>query len=280
MGQGNMGGEGTMKRLVVLGANGMLGYAVSEYFSRHQWSVVRLTRNEYDIVNESMAKLEKLCKGANVVVNCAGVIKPQIKYHSVDDVLRINGVFPRNLAKMCNRMNIKCFHITTDCVYSGKKGKYSEEDSFDAEDLYGVSKNLGENNECMTLRTSIIGEEKNQSRSLLSWAIGQKGKEVLGFTNHNWNGVTTVCLSEIMETILKKNMYDKGVFHIFSKEAVTKYELLQLINRIYGLSLSVKEHENETMCDRTLSSVFPLNNMVMLKSLETQLEEMRKFFVR
>jgi len=267
-----------MKRIVVLGANGMLGYAVSEYFSRRQWSVVPLTRSEYNIAIEPMTKLETLCEGANVVVNCAGVIKPQIKYHSVDDVLRINGVFPRNLAKMCSRMNIECFHITTDCVYSGKKGKYTEEDCFDAEDLYGVSKNLGENTESMTLRTSIIGEERNQSRSLLSWAITQKGKEVMGFTNHYWNGVTTVCLSEIIETILEKNMYDKGIFHIFSKKGVSKCELLQLINGIYGLSLSVKEHQNETRCDRTLSSVFPLNNMVMHKSLETQLEEMRMFF--
>lgn len=275
-----MEGKSTMKRLVVLGANGMLGYAVSEYFSRHQWSVVRLTRNEYNIAIGPMATLEKLCEGAYVVVNCAGVIKPQIKYHSVDDVLRINGVFPRNLAKMCNRMNIKCFHITTDCVYSGKKGKYIEQDYFDAEDLYGVSKNLGENAECMILRTSIIGEEKNQSRSLLSWAISQKGKEVMGFTNHYWNGVTTLCLSEIIETILQKNMVDNGIFHIFSKEAVSKFELLQLINRIYGLSLSVKEQQNETMCDRTLSSVFPLNSLVMYKSLETQLEEMRIFFVK
>jgi dTDP-4-dehydrorhamnose reductase len=280
MGQGNVGGKGTMKRLVVLGANGMLGYGVSDCFSRHQWSVVRLTRNEYNIAMEPMAKLERLCEGAYVVVNCAGVIKPQIKYHSVDDVLQINGVFPRNLAKMCSRMDIKCFHITTDCVYSGKKGKYIEGDYFDAEDLYGVSKNLGENTECMTLRTSIIGEEKNQSRSLLSWALSQKGKEVMGFTNHYWNGVTTLCLAEIMETILKDNLYENGIFHIFSKEAVSKFELLQLINRIYGLSLSVKEHQHETMCDRTLSSVFPLNNLVMRKSLEIQLEEMRKFFVK
>ena len=91
----------------------------------------------------------------------------------------------------------------------------------------------------MALRTSIIGEENGQSRSLLEWAKSQDRKEVNGFTNYLWNGVTTVYLAEIIETILLKNLYQKGLFHIHSPNTVTKYELLQLFDLVYKLNLKI-----------------------------------------
>ncbi|MEW6194094.1 MAG: SDR family oxidoreductase [Bacteroidota bacterium] len=267
-----------MKKILVIGSTGMLGYAVSSYFKSKGYDVLDLSRNEFDIANDSIEKLEPFLEGVNVAINCAGVIKPTIAKNSIESVLKINSLFPRNLAKVCNKRDIKCFHVTTDCVYTGKKGRYTEEDYFDADDLYGLSKNAGENKDCMVLRTSIIGEENGQSRSLLEWAKSQSGKMVNGFTNHLWNGVTTLYLAEVIETILQHSLYRHGLFHIHSPSSVNKYELLQIFNKIYQLNLTVNPTEAKESVDRTLGSIYGLSSETSVKNLEVQVAEMKDFF--
>lgn len=267
-----------MKRILVIGSTGMLGFAVSAYFKRKNYDVADISRDKFDIARDSIDKLDEFLVGVDTVVNCAGIIKPTLSQNTIEDVLKINSQFPRNLANLCSRKDIKCFHITTDCVYTGKKGKYTEEDFYDADDLYGLSKNAGENRDCMTLRTSIIGEEKNKSRSLLEWAKSQSGKTVKGFTNHFWNGVTTLYMAEVIENILNKSLYHKGIFHIHSLETVNKYELLRMFNEIYELDLTIIPSEAPESVDRSLASVYSLNATVVSKPLREQIEEMRKFF--
>lgn len=268
-----------MAKILVTGSTGMLGYAVSEYFISKGYNVSKLTRKEFDIGVEPHENFIPFLKDVDVVINCAGLIKPTIGKNPIEHALRINSIFPRNLAKMTSERGIKCFHITTDCVYSGKKGSYNENYLFDAEDTYGMTKNAGENNECMTLRTSIIGEEKGNSRSLFEWAKSQAGKEVNGFTNHKWNGVTTLYLAEVIENILKNNLYQKGLFHIHSPNTVDKYELLQLFNDVYELKYSkINAIEAKEAVDRSMSSIYPLTTHVATKNLETQVKEMKKFF--
>lgn len=267
-----------MEKVLIIGSTGMLGYAVSSYFKTNDYEVVELSRSQFDIANDTMDKFESYLDGVGVVINCAGVIKPTIAKNSIENVLKINSLFPRNLAKVCNKRNIKCFHITTDCVYTGKKGRYTEEDYFDADDLYGLSKNSGENKDCMVLRTSIIGEENGQSRSLLEWAKSQAGKEVNGFTNHLWNGVTTLYLAEIIETILLQDLYEKGLFHVHSPNTVDKYQLLQIFSRAYNLNLKINPVEAKDAVDRSLSSIFDLTKKVAVKTLEQQVNEMQGFF--
>jgi len=267
-----------MKKIVVIGSTGMLGYAVTEYFTRKNYEVVPIGRNEFDIAKEPVDKLKKYLNGAEAVINCAGVIKPRIAANTMEDVLKINAIFPRNLAKLCNEQNVKCFHITTDCVYTGNKGKYNEDDFFDAEDIYGLTKNAGETKDCMVIRTSIIGEENGQSRSLLEWAKSQAGKEVNGFTNHLWNGVTTVYLAEIIESILERNLYQKGIFHVHSPNTVTKYEMLQIFDKVYGLELKVNSTEAKAACDRSMTSKYELSKKVSVKTIEEQVFEMKEFF--
>jgi dTDP-4-dehydrorhamnose reductase len=271
-------GEVKMEKIMVIGSNGMLGYAVSSYLKTNDYCVVEITRKEFDIANDPIEKLELFLDEVGVVINCAGVIKPTIANNTIENVLKINSLFPRNLAKLCNSKEIKCFHITTDCVYTGKKGKYSEEDYFDADDLYGLSKNAGENKDCMTLRTSIIGEENGKSRSLLEWAKSQAGKDVNGFTNHLWNGVTTLYLAEIIETIITQDLFEKGLFHIHSPNTVNKYELLQIFNRAYSLALKINPVEAKEKVDRSLASIYDLSKTVAVKMLEQQINEMQEFF--
>lgn len=268
-----------MNTIAVIGSTGMLGYAVSEYYESKKYTVKKISRKEFDIAQDEISCLEELLKNADVVINCAGVIKPMIAKNTSEDVIKINSIFPRNLANLCSKKNIKCFHITTDCVYSGKKGNYDEKDYFDAEDLYGLSKNAGENKDCMVLRTSIIGEEKGQSRSLLEWAKSQAGKEVNGFTNHRWNGVTTLYLAEVIKNILRDNLYQKGLFHIHSPNTVNKYELLQLFDKTYELNYSrINAEIAADAIDRSLHTIYPLSSKVCIKTLEQQIREMREFF--
>ncbi len=267
-----------MEKVLIVGSTGMLGYAVSSYYKSKNYEVAEISRNEYDIANEPIEKFEAFLDAVDVVINCAGLIKPTIARNTIENVLRINSMFPRNLAKLCNKKGIKCFHITTDCVYTGKKGKYTEEDFFDAEDLYGLSKNAGENKDCMVIRTSIIGEENGQSRSLLEWAKSQAGMEINGFTNHWWNGVTTLYLAEIIEKIFVNGLYQKGIFHIHSPNTVTKYELLQIFDKIYGLHLNINPVEAKESCDRSMMSIYELSKQAAVKTLEQQVEEMKNFF--
>lgn len=268
-----------MQKVVVIGSTGMLGYAVSKYYKAKSYNVVEISRNEFDIANDSIEKLEPFLNETDFVINCAGVIKPTIAKNTIENVLKINSLFPRNLAKLCNNKGIKCFHVTTDCVYTGKKGKYNEEDYFDADDLYGLSKNAGENRDCMVIRTSIIGEENGQSRSLLEWTRSQAGKEVNGFTNHLWNGVTTLYLAEVIEKIFMNGLYQKGIFHIHSPNTVNKYELLQIIDRVYELKFpKINATEAKDAIDRSLASIYNLTNVVSVKTLENQIKEMKEFF--
>jgi len=267
-----------MNSISVIGANGMLGFAVSEYFISQGYTVQTITRIQFDIINDPMEKLEHLLVDTDVVVNCAGITKSQIVKNTIEHILKVNAIFPKNLALFCKQMNIKCFHITPDSVYSGSKGSYSEDDFFDAEDLYSLTKNAGEPMNCMTLRTSIIGEERGQSRSLIEWARSQQGKNVNGFVNHFWNGVTTVHLAEIIEKILDQNLYLEGIYHIHSPNSVSKKELLEILDEVYELCLSVKPAEAQQFCDRTLSSKYSYGKLLCNKTIQMQVYEMKDFF--
>jgi len=268
-----------MGKILVTGSAGMLGYAVSKYFVSKGYDVIKLTRSDFDIGTEPHENFIPFLEGVDVAINCAGLIKPTIGKFPIEQALRVNSIFPRNLARMTSDRGIKCFHITTDCVYTGKRGKYDENSLFDGEDTYGMTKNAGENNDCMVLRTSIIGEENGQSRSLLEWAKSQAGKEVNGFTNHLWNGVTTLYLAEVIESILQLGLYQKGIFHIHSPNTVNKFELLNIFNNVYELNYSkINATEAKDAVDRSMTSNYDLSAKVCTKTLEQQIKEMRKFF--
>lgn len=270
--------KGFMRKILVIGASGMLGYGVSNYFQKKSTSVIRATRKEFDISKDPLDNLEVLLKGISVVINCAGVIKPLIAHTPIEEILKVNAIFPLNLAKLCKDKGIKCFHITTDCVFNGRRGDYTESDIYDAEDIYGLSKASGEPINCMTVRTSLIGEESGQARSLLSWAISQKGKEVQGFLNHIWNGVTTIQFAKVVDRILSGGLYREGIFHIFSPDIVSKAELLEIMNEIYELKLKITPVNVEPSCNRSLSSIYDLSSKVCKEHLREQVQEMKSFF--
>lgn len=267
-----------MENILILGSGGMLGYAASEYFFRKGYNVKALTRDDFDAVKSDINSLLPHIQNADLVLNCIGVIKQIIDEYSALDTIKINGMLPRNLAKLCKSANTPMIHITTDCTYSGKRGGYNETDILDAEDFYGVSKAAGETTECMTLRTSIIGPERNTNRSLLGWAMSQKGKTVNGFTNHRWNGVTTLQFAKLAEKIMLNSLYKEGLFHLHSPDQMTKFEMVNMFNDIYGLGMTVNAVEAPEFCDRTMSSVYTLSKDISTLTITEQVKELREFF--
>jgi dTDP-4-dehydrorhamnose reductase len=174
-------------------------------------------------------------------------------------------------------LTTRMIHITTDCVFSGKDGKYNEYSNPDESNYYGTSKSLGELCDGTIIRTSIIGEELVNKRSLLEWVISNENRSINGYTNHFWNGVTCLQLAKIIHKIIIENTYWNGVRHIYSPTTASKYELCSIINDIYELNIKIKEFETEKV-DKSLSTIYDAHkNIFEIPELEYQIKEMRDF---
>lgn len=216
---------------------------------------------------------------ADYVINCIGTIKPFIEGASTVETLSINAIFPHLLADYCNRNGSRLIHITTDCVFSGlDREPYLESHSHDATDLYGRSKSLGEPSGAMVLRTSIIGHEIRNNVSLVEWVKSQAGNEVSGFTNHIWNGVTTLTYAACCEEIMEEGLFENGLFHIFSPDTVTKCELVGMISEALNLGVKVKPTETEVPCYRNLGTEYILSGNLKIPSLHDQIAKLSSSF--
>lgn len=270
-------------KIVILGSTGMLGSAVGKYFLEKfgEDNVFLSYRNEkisygknkffFDVSSSDLEDIPK----CDYIICCIGIVKPLISKIPITSVIQINSVFPWLLADYCSKINCKLIHITTDCVFSGAFGFYTEEALHDCTDVYGKTKSLGEPTNCMVLRTSIIGEEIHKNVNLVSWIKSQKGKEINGFTNHLWNGVTTKQYAKICERIVKENLYEKDVFHVFSPHVVSKKSLLGMINKQFDLQIKIISTMADSAIDRTLRSVKSLNNKLDIPLLDIQIAEMQ-----
>lgn len=265
-----------MKNIIVLGHNGMLGNYLYTYLKSKNYNVYTYEKNNLnaEFFDETYFKKELLDKNIQIVINCIGLIKPQVDKLGSISAIKINSIFPRQLSDLCKSNNIKFVHITTDCVYSGIKGKYIETDFHDAIDIYGKTKSLGEPEDATVIRTSIIGEEKYNKRSLIEWIKSNKGKTVNGFENHIWNGVTCLQLSKTIEEMISKNLFWNGVKHIHSNE-INKYELLSIVNEIYNLDITINKTNASSLCDRSLSSIYV--DKLYIPSLYDQIKEMKNY---
>jgi dTDP-4-dehydrorhamnose reductase len=277
-----------MQKVFVFGSTGMLGRYVTSYLKKNnRFDVIGVTRSEIDAYSVDTDFIIKFLQGNDVsissddvVINCMGII-PQSK--NVNDTsnrayFRINSLFPNMLATACKITCTKYIHITTDCVFSGTSGSYTEDIIHDETNDYGVSKSLGELGiDATVIRTSIIGEELKNKYSLLEWVKSHRNKEIKGFTNHYWNGVTCLQLSKIIEKIIVNKHYWKGVRHMFSPQSVSKYEIVGMINDIYGLNNKIISHDTETMVNKTLLSKHNHCAMMNIPDLYTQITELQQY---
>lgn len=247
------------KRVLILGATGMLGHMVYRYFEQLGTyelfnSVYRTPLNESSIVcnvkdQNALTLLFNQIR-PDVVINCIGALVQESKKNPANAIY-LNALLPHVLKDLCNQHQPKLIHISTDCVFSGKKGAYAEDDFRDADDIYGRSKALGEIFEephC-TLRTSIIGPElKENGTGLFAWFMRQEG-EVKGYTNAYWSGVTT---HELARQIHKVIMHDlKGLFHVTNGQKISKFELLHLFNRLREVPITIHPY-SEYQADKSL----------------------------
>jgi len=264
-------------RTLVLGATGMLGSMVFDYLCRHtDLDVVGTARKRsekfelYDVY-QSPEDLEQdgfEWQSIDYVINCIGITKPYChddNMNEVQNAIHINSAFPHKLNAFAREKELKVLQIATDCVYSGRKGQYIESDIHDALDAYGKTKSLGEvrSGAYLNLRCSIIGPEIFNKAFLLEWFMSQpKGASVNGFTNHHWNGVTTLQFAKLCAKIIEQNKFDElaelsNVHHFLPNTTVSKYELLKTFDEVFERGLTVMESKGgANVVDRTLNSEY------------------------
>lgn len=263
-------------KVLILGATGLLGNTLYRYLSlKKNINVYGTYRDHFKIkifkkkvkkknfiylknVNNNISKIIKQ-NNPDFVINCLGAIKQ--KKIKTSEMLSINSTLPRKLSRLAKIFNFQLLQISTDCVFSGTKGNYSENDRPNAKDIYGRSKFLGEvfGQNCFTIRTSIIGHEINTRYSLLEWFLNKRGQKVSGYKNSFFNGFTTLELSKIIYNyfIKKKFNFKKNLMNISSKR-ISKYALLKIINKVYDSKITVIP-EVKTRVDRTLNNKRFLN---------------------
>lgn len=268
--------------IYIFGANGMLGTYMKTYLRTQNKECICFTRDDLDVSTVTYDKLEHLfgkyiIHENDVLINCIGII-PQSK--NINDTssrnyFLINSLFPNMLSTFASMNKMKFIHITTDCVFSGSKGNYTEVDCHDETNNYGVSKSLGELGYNSTvIRTSIIGEELKNKYSLLEWVKKHNNTTINGYTNHYWNGVTCLQLAKIINNMIDENIWWSGVRHIYSPTSVTKYELVQMINDTYNLNNTIEPMETDNPINKTLTSIYDVNIQFNIPELRIQLEEL------
>ncbi|EHP51014.1 dTDP-4-dehydrorhamnose reductase family protein [Odoribacter laneus] len=230
------------RKILLFGSTGMAGHITYYYLKSTQkyniTNVVFRTKLTEDSIIVNVTDIEAVAKVVrsthpDLIINCIGVLVKGSKEHP-DNAILINAYFPHLLKKLSDEIGAKLIHISTDCVFSGKKGGYTEEDFRDADDIYGRSKALGEiiNEKDLTIRTSIIGPElKINGEGLFHWFMDQSGN-VNGYTKVIWGGVTTFELAKAIDVAIEKNIH--GLVQLSNGIGISKYDLLCLFKDIWG----------------------------------------------
>jgi dTDP-4-dehydrorhamnose reductase len=259
--------------VLVLGATGMLGHRVmldlaprfdlvgtvrAPALSYAGHPIVGQMRLVGDVRAEDLGSIERALATTHpaVVLNCVGIIKQLPAAKSPLPTIGINALFPHQLAQRCQTAGAHLIHVSTDCVFSGRKGNYHESDVSDAEDLYGRTKYLGEvaGPGCLTLRTSIIGRELRDHLGLVDWFLQQRGRTVEGYARAIFSGLTTQALARVIGDLLDRHPRLEGLWHV-SSDPISKYALLELLNRAFRLGVAVRRAEfGSFAADRSLDS--------------------------
>lgn len=258
-------------RILILGGDGMLGHRLLGHFSVQHETRVTLHRalgqysdrglfnsantldqvdvRDFDGVRRAVAGFRP-----DAVINATGVVKQRAEAAQAIPSIEINALFPHRMAALCAETGARFVHMSTDCVFSGRRGGYAEDDMPDAEDLYGRSKLLGEVAEppCITLRTSIIGRELSRRTGLLEWFLAQRGRTIKGYRRAIFSGFTTHEMARIIDRVLTGSGPKHGLYQV-SSAAISKFDLLTAIRDRLKLDIAI-EPDDGFACDRSLDS--------------------------
>lgn len=258
-------------RVIVLGAAGMLGHKLLQRLRSHYeiagtireplpdaglCRVLQGIRLYPDVDASDLAALQRAIEDwdAQVVLNCIGIIKQTKAANDPLTSIAINSLLPHQLARLAAARGAKLIHFSTDCVFSGHRGNYVEDDVPDPVDLYGRSKLLGEVTapNALTLRTSIVGRELRGHLGLIDWFLSQRGRRISGYVHALYSGLTTIAAADLIGWLIRTHPKLEGLWHV-SSEPISKFDLLQIVKRVYGLDIDIAPDE-AFVCDRRLNS--------------------------
>lgn len=258
-------------RVLILGGSGMLGHKLWQWFCEHGDAyatfrqspvayehlgifdrarmIGQVSAQDFNSVVRAFAQVRP-----DAVINCIGIVKQDVAAKDPDASISVNSLFPHRLAALSRASGARLIHLSTDCVFSGRKGNYVETDTPDAADLYGRTKLLGEvdDEHCLTIRTSMIGRELAGAHGLIEWFLSQQGKTVRGFRRAVFSGFTTRALSEIIASIITEHTQLQGVWHV-AAEPINKFDLLTLVKEAANLDVQIEPDET-FVCDRSLNA--------------------------
>lgn len=256
-------------RVLILGGSGMLGHKLWQTLSGRfdtratfrqspdaytrfglfdpARSIGNVSAHDFDGVVRALAQARP-----EVVVNCVGIVKQDAAAKDPYQSIAVNALFPHRLAQACAAAGARLVHVSTDCVFTGRRGNYKETDASDAEDIYGRTKWLGEVDyeNCLTLRTSMIGRELQGAHGLVEWFLSQRGQTVRGFKRAVFSGFTTEALASIIGDVIADQRTLRGVWHV-AAEPINKFDLLTLVRDAFGLDIEIEPDET-FVCDRSL----------------------------
>ncbi|MBU1340001.1 MAG: SDR family oxidoreductase [Proteobacteria bacterium] len=281
-------------RILILGGTGMLGHTLWDHFSQRfpdTYATIRKNRNSYDpggrfnssriidfVEADDFIELAGVmkCVRPDFILNCIGVTKRREEACEALRTITLNALLPHKLVEWGKTNFAKVINFSTDCVFNGEQGNYTEESPTNATDFYGKTKALGEiqGNNALTLRSSFIGTELGPGTELLEWFLSQTGR-VKGFTNAIYTGLTTLELSRIIEQILLHNPGANGIYNV-SSDPISKYALLILIKDKLHLGVDVIP-DTIFRCDRSLNSTkFRKEFNYTPPTWETMIDELSK----
>ena len=260
-------------KLLIIGGTGMLGHklfqllgqaypetyaTVRQVISSPPFDRIPFLQSNKVITNIDVMNLDSL-RGVildlqpDYLLNCVGIIKQhKVKTAMASPCIRINSLLPHELVEIASEYGGRVIHFSTDCVFDGKRGLYTEDDTPDARDIYGKSKAMGEvlYDNALTLRTSIIGRELINHLSLMDWFLMQTGSQIRGFTRAIYSGITTNQMAKVIELILKKFPTLNGLYQVVA-DPINKYELLVLIREIFRIKVDIEPYD-DFVIDRSM----------------------------
>jgi dTDP-4-dehydrorhamnose reductase len=262
------------KNILLLGSDGMIGhqillgllkenFLINAHFKKKKskQNFLRAKNTIFHFIEITAANIQEFLSDVNpdIIINAAGVTIRREKDSTINQIKFTNSLLPNVLNSWSEKHNCRLIHLSTDCVFSGKKGNYTDNDITDAIDVYGKTKSLGEvsSNHALTIRSSMIGFELYNKTELLEWVFKNQNKTINGFSNVIYSGITTLVMSEIIIKIINDFPGLSGIYNI-SSAPISKYSLLKKINDIFDLNIEIKSIESKSN-DKSLISTSFLN---------------------
>ena len=245
-------------KILVTGIDGMIGHKIAQSLSK-EFQVFGSTRKKIKSINIGTEKCEIINHDfiidnnlglideidPDIIINCVGITIRRGLNNSIENTKKLNSDLPHKLNHWVETNNKKLIHLSSDCVFSGKKGNYSDDSIPDATDLYGISKSNGEvtGNNALTIRCSIVGREIYNHTELFEWLYSMKNQKIEGYKNVIYSGVTSTWMGKTINHIIKNNIDLTGIYNI-SAVPISKYDLLIKLSDAFNLNVDISLNSN------------------------------------